>query len=561
MASSDVDQKYLGRIAQFIEETNPDLADALYQVLGLSVVLSRKLYRARKLRRLDTTRDTRSLQLYHHIIWLSKEGLAILERWVLPYTQNGQEGPETQVIASKLRASFLHIFCLFHNDPPVTLAGNHIPTPGTEPAGAESGYESMTPQKTTPPKRNSKGKQPSLRDPINSVTSDASFLTNPYAGLPPGESPPLGYAPVGAPPGLSTQPIHHPSAFLIPSLNFIPYANNYFSAAIASATALLPGAHPLRLSTNIEYAAFLWDCVHDHSGARYLAKQAIRQLRDREDEEVSDESFEDAAEMVTVLGRIMKRKSFETTPRTQYDEAAMSAQTPALSQFTVQQPAATRTQQQQYISATTRKPVPQPANSINAVTPTRQISTRQRAQSNASYHSPKYVRDTRRDSLNQNPPSVEGGPVGGIAATPPRRRESVKSSSTSHRRNQSLQEPVAQRSQRSSVSSRRRQEPETPPRPPPKDTGYSPSSRGSLSGPKTISKAKYAPYPTSPTARRGSSASRKVEFANNITTPTHTNGNGIRHDTPTAPYTNGNGVHTNGHYSNAASDMRGRGER
>src|ERR1700753_4158307 len=126
MASSDVDQKYLGRIAQFIEDSNPDLSDALYQILGLSVVLSRKLYRARKLRRLDTTRDTRSLQLYHHIIWLSKEGLAILEAFILPATQDGQEGAESQVLAAKLRASFLHVFCLFHNDPHITMAAGAL---------------------------------------------------------------------------------------------------------------------------------------------------------------------------------------------------------------------------------------------------------------------------------------------------------------------------------------------------------------------------------------------------------------------------------------------------
>ena len=40
---------------------NPLLSSSLYQILGLSVTLSRKLYRARKLRKLDTSRDTKSL--------------------------------------------------------------------------------------------------------------------------------------------------------------------------------------------------------------------------------------------------------------------------------------------------------------------------------------------------------------------------------------------------------------------------------------------------------------------------------------------------------------------
>ena len=75
MASSDVDQKFLGRLATSIGSSNVLLSSALYQILGLSVLLSRKLYRARKLRKLDTSRDTKSLALYQHIIWLSREGL------------------------------------------------------------------------------------------------------------------------------------------------------------------------------------------------------------------------------------------------------------------------------------------------------------------------------------------------------------------------------------------------------------------------------------------------------------------------------------------------------
>jgi hypothetical protein len=599
MASSDVDQKYLGRIAQFMDVSNPELSDTLYQLLGLSVVLSRKLYRARKLRRLDTTRDTRSLQLYHHIIWLSKEGLAVLERYVLPYTQDGQEGPEAQVLAAKLRASFLHIFCLFHNDPPITAASAPVVPSGMDVFGtgspyaeySGSGYESMTPQKeNTPPKRNSRGKQPSLRDPINSITSDASYITNPYAGLPPGTSPPLGYSMPGAPPGLSTVNVPHPSAFLIPSVNFIPYANNYFTAAQSAAAALLPGAHPLRLSTAIEFAAFLWDCVRDHHAARQLARRAIRQLREGEDEEVSDEAFEDAAEMVQILGRIMKRRSFETTPRTQYDAQAMaSAQTPNLAQTSRRE--STRTPPQDKHARSPRAERTPTKVASAGTTPTRQAWVRQRPESSgynqqaSSQYTPER-RTSRRDS--GGPPSVEGGPVGGVPATPPRRRESVKSSGTSsHRRGQSLQVSPQQTSsaqrtpQRSNTTSRRRSSgPEevtphsghhrrssrtaaqqTPPRPPPKDPGYTPSSRGSMSAGKTPIKAS----PTTPSRRRDSAASRRVEFAPApAVQPLYTNGaTQLRYGDrqPEGVYSNGNGVQTNGYYSSAASDMRGRGER
>ena len=60
MASSDVDQKYLGRFAKATHLGNPFLSSTLYKILGLSVLLAKKLVRARRLRKLDTTRDITS---------------------------------------------------------------------------------------------------------------------------------------------------------------------------------------------------------------------------------------------------------------------------------------------------------------------------------------------------------------------------------------------------------------------------------------------------------------------------------------------------------------------
>jgi hypothetical protein len=328
MASSDVDQKYLGRIAAATADTNPLVSNSLYQLLGLSVVLARKLFRARKLRKLDTSRDTKSLSLYHHIVWLSREGLSILEVCVLPYVQSGEQGPECQVIAAKLRASFYHIFCLFHNNPPITsasaqsgLSPSGTPTPlslrddnGRRRTRSGSGGSQTERRNSTPKRssRDSKGKRPLLRDPIDSITSDASFLTNPYAGMQPGTTPPPGLAPQ-LPPGLAPIP-PKPSSFLLPAINFIPLTSTHFRAASTIAASLLPGAHPLRLSVAIEHVAFLWDCVHDHDGARQLARRAIRDLRQGEEEGVTDEGYRDAAEMVGILGKLMRRTSIDGTP-------------------------------------------------------------------------------------------------------------------------------------------------------------------------------------------------------------------------------------------------------
>lgn len=314
MASLDFDQKFLGRIAKQTEDSNPYLSGALYQILGLSVLLSRKLIRARKLRKLDTSRDTPSLSAYQHILWMSREGLSILELYVLPYAQDNQHGPECRVLSVKLRASFYHIFCLFHNQPPVTMT--NMESAEARAAGAplspRNGNSRRAEHALSPPsKRN--GKQPLLREPIDSIVSETSFVTNPYAAGGPVGTPSPG-PPINAPPGLNPIPIPQPSSFLLPPLNFVPLATGYFTTATQYATSYLPGSHPLRLSVALEHSAFLWDCVHDQDGSRRIARRAIKDVY-RAQEAMDDSEFEDAAELVAVLGRMMKRKSFETTPR------------------------------------------------------------------------------------------------------------------------------------------------------------------------------------------------------------------------------------------------------
>ncbi|KAF1841069.1 14-3-3 protein [Cucurbitaria berberidis CBS 394.84] len=320
MASLDFDQKFLGRIAKQTSDSNPFLSGALYQILGLSVLLARRLIRARKLRKLDTSRDTPSLAAYQHILWISREGLSILELYVLPYAQDNQHGPECRVLSVKLRASFYHIFCLFHNHPPVTTT--NMETTDSRTLGAPQ--MSLSPRngngqgrKTDPPglsplsKR--AGKQPTLREPIDSIVSETSFVTNPYAaGGPVGTPSPR--PPLNAPPGLNPVPIPQPSSFILPPLNFVPLASGYFSTATSYATQFLPGSHPLRLSVALEHSAFLWDCVHDHEASRRVARRAIKDVY-RAQEAMDDTEFEDAAELVGILGRMMKRKSWEGTPR------------------------------------------------------------------------------------------------------------------------------------------------------------------------------------------------------------------------------------------------------
>ncbi|CAO2650658.1 Nn.00g019500.m01.CDS01 [Neocucurbitaria sp. VM-36] len=320
MASLDFDQKFLGRIAKQTADSNPFLSGALYQILGLSVLLARRLIRARKLRKLDTSRDTPSLASYQHILWISREGLSILELYVLPYAQDNQHGPECRVLSVKLRASFYHIFCLFHNHPPVTTtnmatADPRIPGAPHVPLSPRNGngHGRKTDSSGLSPSSKRAGKQPTLREPIDSIVSETSFVTNPYAGGGPVATPSPG-PPLNAPPGLNPIPIPQPSSFILPPLNFIPLASGYFSTATSYAIQFLPGSHPLRLSVALEHSAFLWDCVHDHEASRRVARRAIKDVY-RAQEAMDDTEFEDAAELVGILGRMMKRKSWEGTPR------------------------------------------------------------------------------------------------------------------------------------------------------------------------------------------------------------------------------------------------------
>ncbi|KAF2223190.1 14-3-3 domain-containing protein, partial [Elsinoe ampelina] len=310
MATSDIDQKILCQIAKDAGRTNPLLSSAFYQILGLSVILSRKLYRARKLRRLDTTK---SVALYHQIIWLSREGLAITEVMILPYCQNGSQSPRCRVMAAKLRASFYHVFCLFHNHPPIS----QLTPPKTSPNG-------KTNTTTDRPSTDTRARQAVLRETIPSMTSDASYVTNPYAFSGPAQTSPPPYPPPPIPtiqspipgtplrpPGIGvSSPVQRspPSSadFLMPPLNFVPAATAYFSQATVLARRLLPGSDPLRLSVAFESCAFSWECGKDFALAKEKAKATIRDVYSAP-EGMEDADFEDAATLVQAIAAIAKR--------------------------------------------------------------------------------------------------------------------------------------------------------------------------------------------------------------------------------------------------------------
>lgn len=273
MASSEVDQKFLGKLAKAVENDNPLLSQMLFKILGLSLNLADQLVAAKKQRRPDYEPTPNALRRVLHIIWLSREGLVMLQQYVLPLVGNYVE---LKVLAYKLRASFSHIFALFHNSPAVSNMSGR-----------------WTPDVTavlTPRLDKGKGRAVDLDDSRPSSVQP----THPLEG-----------GPVLPPPGFDQNALLSPS-FLLPAKDYIPQARQHFLEAIDLADSLLWGSHSLRLSVKTEYAAFLYECVHDADGSRQLAKDTISEVYEAT-EGMDDDMFQDACELVTVLGKMMRR--------------------------------------------------------------------------------------------------------------------------------------------------------------------------------------------------------------------------------------------------------------
>lgn len=277
MASSEVDMKFLGQFAANIQGDHPLLAQSLFQIFGNLTMLSEKVIRARKLRRLDTTRDTKSVDLYCRIIWYAREGLKLLEEYVLPMVANYGE---LKVLSYKLRASFYHLYVLFHNQPPVNL---------------RSGNQVSTPPGLISPRKLDKGKGVDRGSPGDPYRPSSVQPTHPLEG-----------GPVGGQPGIRHPPVEFAPNFLVPAADYRPIALTCFQEATKLGEKHLWGSHPLRLSVKVEFAAFLYDCLHEREQSRRMAKATIAEVYNAA-EGMDDEMFEDAAQLVGILGKMMKR--------------------------------------------------------------------------------------------------------------------------------------------------------------------------------------------------------------------------------------------------------------
>ena len=62
----------------------------------------------------------------------------------------------------------------------------------------------------------------------------------------------------------------------------------------------------MRLSVKIEFAAYMYDCLHDGDGSRVLAKQAFKDVYN-DTSGIDTDMFEDATEQVQILLKMSKR--------------------------------------------------------------------------------------------------------------------------------------------------------------------------------------------------------------------------------------------------------------
>lgn len=220
-------------------------------------------------------------------------------------------GIELKVLAHKLRASFYHIFVLFNNNPPVDNRINRT-------RSGSGGVYSLFPDPLTPHSRSAS----SSKDYVGRQRSPAISVGGPVGGsrtrIPPG-------LPI---PNTLTQHSNDSNLLFAPFEDYTPRATKAFAAASALAESLLPGSHPVRLSVKVEYVAFLYECLGEREQSRRTARLAIRAVYEAK-EGMDDESFDDASEMVGMLGRMMRR-GLQPTTQTQMQQAITAGNTNTL---------------------------------------------------------------------------------------------------------------------------------------------------------------------------------------------------------------------------------------
>ncbi|KEQ79747.1 hypothetical protein M438DRAFT_240743, partial [Aureobasidium pullulans EXF-150] len=257
MSSAEIDRMVLAHWATQARKFNMILSQGICKVLAISCQLTDVLNRAYGQRTIDMSKETRSVALYQHIIFLAKEGLAHTEIYILPFCGRDAHA-ELQIMAVKMQATFHYIFCMYHNTPTVRQLQARQRSVG-DPNSLGAKYMAA--------------REDWLK--AHAVQSPVSTAVPPTLALFPRTTP-------ARPPGLGMDRIidYDPpvcaSAFLMPIMDYTPDTKLYFESASRRAKRLMPPSHVISLSVAHAHSEFLYECLGDYYGAMDVIKDAIR---------------------------------------------------------------------------------------------------------------------------------------------------------------------------------------------------------------------------------------------------------------------------------------------
>jgi hypothetical protein len=296
MATTAIDRKLLGNLAALVSRDHDAIGSDLFILLGLSVGLGDRITTMRRYLKSTNTPDVEMTALRYHILVLVREGIAMVETRIAPFTDVGQFGLALQIMTVKLRASFYHMLCLYHNKPPIVTRSVRKAKRGQAETAAITHTTQHRPVTLPHHPIPLNSDDPSSSPPEITVTSSdgtsASLNTNPWA---PATLPPQPYAH-----NLPPFPTGNAATFIIPLRDNIPTTLSLFETTLDLATQL-PGSAPLRLSVMVDFCSFLRLCLKDEPRAKKLASEAVRAVYEA-GEGMEDHEFDDAAALVALLG-------------------------------------------------------------------------------------------------------------------------------------------------------------------------------------------------------------------------------------------------------------------
>jgi len=283
MSLYDINQKILGELGESAKEwhpTHPVFSADLFKILGITTMLHERETTLRQYTESSSVTEIEARALLDHVLLLVKNGLAIVESRIMPFTDQGQRGRMLQVMTAKLRASFYHTLSQYHNE------SVNPPAPACTKATTTSHPASTTPR----PSNIAQQLKPS---PEKTTSWGTSFLTNAWSqaldtdkgNVPPDDRPySWGLQPLSS--------LDNIDNFIMSKQDNIPRTRVLFQSASTLAKRL-PGSSPMRLAIMLEHTIFLAGCVGDETAAQSVSQRAVKDCYSAK-EHIEGPDFEDA---------------------------------------------------------------------------------------------------------------------------------------------------------------------------------------------------------------------------------------------------------------------------